>query len=40
MNQVAMLIVGNRGEVQDAWAASQRLESTARELDLLVQYFD
>lgn len=40
MNQVAMLIVENRGEVQGAWAASQRLEQTARELDGLVQYFD
>lgn len=40
MNQVAMLIVDNRGEVQGAWAASQRLEQTASELDKLVQYFE
>ncbi|MBC7860987.1 MAG: methyl-accepting chemotaxis protein, partial [Burkholderiaceae bacterium] len=40
MNQVAMLIVENRGDVQDAWAASQQLESTAAELDKLVKYFD
>lgn len=40
MNQVAMLIVDNRGEVQGAWAASQKLEQTARELDKLVGYFD
>lgn len=40
MNQVAMLIVENRGEVQGAWAASQRLENTAQELDKLVKYFD
>lgn len=40
MNQVAMLIVDNRGEVQGAWAASQKLEQTARELDKLVKYFD
>jgi len=40
MNQVAMLIVENRGEVQGAWAASQRLEQTAQELDKLVKYFD
>jgi len=40
MNQVAMLIVENRAEVQDAWAASQRLEQTAGELDRLVNYFD
>lgn len=40
MNQVASLIVDNRGDVQDAWAASQRLEQTAGELDKLVKYFD
>jgi aerotaxis receptor len=40
MNQVAMLIVENRGEVQGAWAASQKLEKTAHELDQLVKYFD
>lgn len=40
MNQVALLIVDNRGEVQGAWAASQKLEQTARELDKLVKYFD
>ncbi|MBC7857279.1 MAG: hypothetical protein H7Z39_00580 [Burkholderiaceae bacterium] len=40
MNQVAMLIVENRADVQDAWAASQRLEQTAGELDRLVKYFD
>jgi aerotaxis receptor len=35
-----MLIVENRGEVQGAWAASQKLEKTAHELDQLVKYFD
>ncbi|MGE5027945.1 MAG: Tar ligand binding domain-containing protein, partial [Betaproteobacteria bacterium] len=40
MNQVASLIVDNRGEVQGAWAASQQLEQTARELDKLVKYFE
>jgi aerotaxis receptor len=40
MNQIAMLIVANRGEVQAAWAASQQLERTAGELDKLVKYFD
>ncbi|MGE5648667.1 MAG: Tar ligand binding domain-containing protein [Bacillota bacterium] len=40
MNQVASLIVENRGEVQRAWAASERLEQTAGELDGLVRYFD
>ena len=40
MNQVAALIVENRGDVQSAWAASQKLEQTARELDKLVKYFD
>ncbi|RZI44295.1 PAS domain S-box protein [Herbaspirillum sp. HC18] len=40
MNQVAMLIVENRGDVQGAWAASQKLEKTANELEKLVKYFD
>ncbi|HUW50224.1 MAG TPA: Tar ligand binding domain-containing protein [Sulfuricella sp.] len=40
MKQVASLIVENRGEVQGAWAASQQLEQTARELDKLVQHFE
>lgn len=38
--QVASLIVNNRTEVQDAWAASQELERTARELDRMVKFFD
>lgn len=40
LKQVATLIVENREEVQEAWAASQQLERTARELDELVKYFD
>lgn len=40
IQQVASLIVENRAEVQDAWAASQKLEQTARELDQLVKFFD
>lgn len=40
MNQVAGLIVDNRGEVQGAWAASQQLEQAARELDKLVKNFE
>jgi PAS domain S-box-containing protein len=40
LKQVAALIVENREEVQGAWAASQRLEEAARELDGLVQYFE
>ncbi|MBX9935131.1 MAG: Tar ligand binding domain-containing protein [Burkholderiaceae bacterium] len=40
LHQVARLIVQNREDVQGAWAASQRLEHTARELDALVKYFD
>lgn len=40
LNQVANLIVKNREEVQGAWAASQQLESTARELETLIQYFE
>lgn len=40
LHQVARLIVQNREDVQGAWAASQRLEQTARELDELVKYFD
>lgn len=40
IQQVASLIVGNRAEVQDAWAASQKLEQTAQELDQLVKFFD
>lgn len=40
IKQVASLIVENRAEVQDAWAASQKLEQTAQELDRLVKFFD
>jgi len=40
MNQVAALIVENRGEVQGAWAASQQLEHAAQELDKLVKNFE
>ncbi len=40
LHQVARLIVQNREDVQGAWAASQRLQQTARELDELVKYFD
>jgi methyl-accepting chemotaxis protein len=40
MNQVAFLIVDNRGEAQGAWAASRQLEETARELGKLVKYFE
>lgn len=40
MNQVASLIVENRGEVQGAWATSQQLEKTANELDKLVKHFE
>lgn len=40
IQQVAALIVENRAEVQDAWAASQKLEQTAHELDQLVKFFD
>ena len=40
LQQVARLIVQNSEDVQGAWAASQQLQQTARELDELVQYFD
>lgn len=40
LNQIADLIVSNSEDVQNAWAASQQLEKTARELDDLVKYFD
>ena len=40
LNQIAGLIVKNRAEVQGAWAASQQLEHTARELENLIQYFE
>lgn len=40
LQQVARLIVQNSEDVQEAWAASQQLQQTARELDELVQYFD
>ena len=40
LKQVAALIVDNREEVQGAWAASQQLERTARELEKLIQYFE
>lgn len=40
LKQIAALIVQNREDVQGAWAASQQLELTARELDKLVKYFE
>ena len=40
LQQVARLIVQNSEDVQGAWAASQQLQQTARELDELVRYFD
>ena len=40
LQRVARLIVQNREDVQAAWAASQELQHTARELDELVKYFD
>lgn len=40
LNQIAGLIVDNREDVQSAWAASQQLEKTARELEGLVKYFE
>lgn len=40
LNQVAELIVRNRADAQGAWAASQQLQKTARELEQLVQYFE
>jgi len=40
LNQIAALIVQNREDVQGAWAASQHLHQTARELDQLVKYFE
>ena len=40
LNQIAGLIVKNREEVQGAWAASQQLENTAREMEALIQYFE
>lgn len=40
LKRIAGLIVQNREEVQGAWAASQQLEHTARELDKLVKYFE
>jgi aerotaxis receptor len=40
LKQIAALIVQNREDVQGAWAASQQLEQTARELDKLVKYFE
>lgn len=40
LRQIAGLIVDNREAVQGAWAASQRLEKTARELEDLVKYFE
>lgn len=39
LSQVAGLVVQNREDVQMAWAASQKLEATAYELDELVKYF-
>ena len=40
LNQVAELIVQNRADAQGAWAASQKLQKTAHELERLVQYFE
>lgn len=40
LNQIAGLIVESREEVQLAWAASQKLQKTAVELDNLVKYFE
>ena len=40
LNQIAGLIVKNREAVQGAWAASQQLEKTAREMEALIQYFE
>ena len=40
LNQIAGLIVQNREDVQGAWAASQQLQQTARELEQLVKYFE
>ena len=40
LQQVERLIVQNREDVQAAWAASQELQQTARELEELVKYFD
>lgn len=40
LKQVAGLVLKNRTDVQGAWMASQRLEKTANELDLMVKYFD
>lgn len=39
MNQIAMLIVENREEVQKAWSASEQLRDTSHELDRLVGRF-
>jgi aerotaxis receptor len=40
LNQIASLIVQNREDVQGAWAATQKLEKTAGELEALVKYFE
>ena len=40
MQQVANLIVENRGEAQLAWQASEEMMQTARELNNLVDFFD
>lgn len=40
IRQIAALIAENRGDVQDAWSASQQLELAAEELDKLVKYFE
>ena len=40
LTQIAGLIVQSREEVQGAWAASQKLQKTAVELDNLVKYFE
>lgn len=40
IRQIAVLIAENRGDVQDAWSASQQLELAAEELDKLVKYFE
>lgn len=40
LHQVAGLIVQNREVVQGAWAATQKLEKTAGELEALVKHFE
>ena len=40
LNQIAGLIVQNREDIQQAWAATQKLEKTADELEALIKYFE